>query len=77
MQSVIITAFNPPIVEYTIVIEQAINKVNQPGIFKTISPNFMAAKLTLPIIKILNTKPKYKALNPLKKAAGFPPYLNS
>ena len=69
--------FNPPKVEYVKVIEQAIVKVNHPGKFNTISPNLIAAKLTAPITRTLKINPKYKALNALKNAAGFPLYLNS
>ena len=72
-----ITAFKPPNVLYAKVIEQAIVRVNQPGHPRTISPNFIAAKLTAPITKTLKTKPRYNALNPRKKAAAFPLYRNS
>ena len=47
-------------------------KVNHPGKPNTISPNFTAAKLTVPITKTLNTNPRYRALKPRKNAAAFP-----
>ena len=41
-------------------------------VIKNTNPNFTAAKLTAPITNILNTRPKYRALNPLKNAAALP-----
>ena len=58
--------------EYIKVIEPAIARVIHPSHPNTISPNFTAAKLTAPITKILNTNPKYNALNPLRNAAALP-----
>ena len=63
--------------EYINVIEQAMLKVNQPGSPNTISPNFIAAKLTDPITSTLKINPRYKARKPLKNAAAFPLYLSS
>ena len=53
-----ITAFSPPNVEYTNVIEHATTSVFQPGQLRTISPNFMAAKLTAPMTNTLKMSPK-------------------
>ena len=72
-----IIALKPPNVLYNKVIEHAINKVNHPGQPKTISPNFIAARLTVPITNTLKITPKYNALNALRNEAAFPLYLNS
>ena len=68
----ITTPFNPPKELYKTVTIEAITNVSTAVKPRRTLPILMAAKHTEAIIMILKKTPKYKALNPRKKAAPFP-----